>query len=191
MTKWFTGAALAFLMAGAALGAPLGEAVTPTVAGFDSGSAPVQMATPANSSHAAGTSVGGLFTLPAARIAGGQGEIGNLLWRSVGGSTGVLVIRIWDVSPAATTCTDNTAFVGSATDDKHLVATPFSITPAAPGSTTGDASTYATKAFTPPASFANQDSTPTPNIYVCAVTVATDTADENHAVYVDTTGPQD
>lgn len=160
----------------------------PNVGGFDSG--PIQASeTPANSSHAAGTSVGGLFTLGVARTNGGSGIITNYAFKSSGGSTGSYVIRIWDKNPSNTTCTDNSAFSGSATDDANLIVPPFTITPAAPASTTGDSNTYA--AVTQVSwDYKNADGTASQNVYACAVTVATDTADENKAVYMTVSGPQ-
>lgn len=160
------------------------------VGSYDSGSTPVVTFTPNGSSHAAGSAVGNLQKVPLGAVPGGTAEIENLLWQSSGGSTGVLVIRMWDKFPGATTCTDQQAYVGSATDDQHLVYPPFSITPAAPGSTQGDAKTYASQAFAPPVSIANQDTASQPYVYVCAVTVATDTADESAAIALLLSGPQ-
>jgi hypothetical protein len=154
------------------------------VTGFDSGPK-TATATPANSSHASGTSVGGLLAVPVARIAGGSGRITGFWWISTGGSTGTLAVRIWDKFPTNTTCTDNTAFVESITDDVNLIIPPFSITPAAPASTTGDTNTYA--------GYNSVDwdyATANTNLYVCAVATATDTADENKAVYTMLSGPQ-
>lgn len=149
------------------------------IGGYDTG--PVQVtATPANSSHAAGTSVGGLFTLSLARTSGGSGEITQVLFKSSGASTGQYVVRIWGRNPTNTTCTDNSAFAGSNTDDAQLITPPFSITPAAPAVTTGDANTYASVLNTN-YGFLTSGNT---NVYACVVTVATDTADENKAVYV-------
>jgi hypothetical protein len=147
------------------------------VAGFDSGTAPALGAgatqTPANSSHTAGKVVGGLFTIPVARVAGGSGAVSRFFGYSVAGDTTGLLWRIWDKSPASTTCTDNSNFVGSATDDLHLIAQPFSATPAAVAQTQGDAKTYFEVDFLPPASYKNQDTSPSANIYACAVATAT------------------
>ena len=165
-----------------------GSAGLGNVGGYDSG-AITATATPANSSHAGGTSVGGLFSVALARTAGGSGIITNVNWKSTGGSTGQLVIRIWQKNPVNTTCTDNSAFAGSDTDDAFLITSPFSISPAAPASTTGDANTYVSLAGTT-FDYKNVDTTPGQNIYVCAVTVATDTADENKLVRVTLSGPQ-
>lgn len=155
--------------------------------GNDSGPV-VQSQTPAASSHAAGTSVGGLFTIPLARVSGGSGAVTQFAFTSTGGSTGQYVVRIWDKSPANTTCTDNTAFAGNfTTDDANLITPSFSISPIAPTVTTGDASTYA--ALTNLNwDYKNADSTQ--NLYVCVVTVSTNTADESHAVRVMLSGPQ-
>lgn len=141
-----------------------------------------------SSSHAAGTSVGGLIMVPI----GYSGIVTNFMWQSPGGSTGVLVVRIWAWKPTSTTCTDQTAFASNATDDQHLITPPFSITPAAPAVTTGDVKTYASVTQVT-WDFSNQDGTnavaPSRNLYVCAVTVATDTADESTSVVAMLSGP--
>lgn len=184
------------------------------VIGFESGPVAVT-GTPANSSHAAGTAVGpvaaglvgpggrpvaqltgnqsGIFVVPIGRITGGgPGPVGvsNIITQfamtSTGGSTGQYVVRIWSQPPVNTTCIDNTAFAGNfSTDDNFLITPPFALTPAAPAVTTGDASTYAsltvqTFDFESPQGLA----------YVCLVTVSTDTADENKAVRIMMSGPQ-
>ena len=163
------------------------------VAGFDSGTAPALGAgatlTPANASHTAGKVVGGLFTIHVARIAGGSGAVSRFFGYSVAGDTTGLLWRIWDKSPASTTCTDNANFVGSATDDLHLIAQPFTATPAAPAQTQGDAKTYFENDFVPPASYENQDTSPSVNIYACAVATATYTPGVG-AYSVDATGYQ-
>lgn len=167
-------------------GGPTGTPL-PT-SGIDSGPQSAS-ATPANSSHAAGTSVGGLFTIAIARIAGGSGGLTNLAYKSTGGSTGAIVLRIWDKNPSNTTCTDNTAFAGSDTDDANLVLTPTTLSPAAPGVTTGDAATYA-QLYGFYIDYANADSPTTKNVYACVVTVTTDTADQNKLVRLTLSGPQ-
>lgn len=180
-------ASVAMLFAGAACAQSLGN-----VGGFDTGSRPVQTATPNSSSHAAGSSVGGLFSIPVARTPGGGAIVTQFMWISSGGATTQLLVRLWDVKPSgSTTCTDQTAFVSNATDDTHLITIPFTVTPAAPANTTGDAKTYAVNGFTPPISIRNQDASQTQYVYACVLTTATDTADESAAVYVNLTGPQD
>jgi len=156
--------------------------------GYDSG-AIVATATPANSSHAAGTSVGGLFSIALARVNGGSGILTNIGYKSTGASVGQLVVRIWQKNPTGTTCTDNSAFSGSDTDDAFLIAPPFAITPAAPAVTTGDANSYAAlQGIT--WDYKNVDTSPGQNLYLCAVTVATDTADQNKLVRWTLSGPQ-
>ncbi len=169
-------------------GAASAQQLPQTVNSYDSGAITGTGAVNA-SSHAAGTSVGGLISVPIARVAGGSGIITNFSWTSPKGSTGQLVIRVWQVLPANTTCTDQTAFSGSAADDLSLVVPPFSITPAAPASTTGDAKTYAALAGLT-WNYKNIDTTRSRNLYVCAVTVATDTADESSSPAVMLSGPQ-
>jgi len=178
------------LLAAALAIASIAPAFAQQAGGFDSGSSAWQTATPNSSSHAAGSSVGGLFTVPVARFPGGSCVIQNLQWISTGGSTNPLLIRIWDVNPVNTTCTDQTAFAGSETDNRHLVPGGLiSVTPAAPTSTTGDAFTYGDKT-TLTVDYRNQDAVATKNVYVCVVTTTTDTADESKAVYLSLSGPQ-
>src|SRR5262249_3920320 len=123
-------------------------------------------------------------------FAGSSGIVTNLLWKSTGGSTGQLVIRIWQKNPTTTTCVDNVAFAGSDADDANLITAPFSIFPAAPSSATGDSATYAGLSALS-WDYKNADwPQPGPNLYVCAVTVNTDTADQNKLVRVTLSGPQ-
>jgi len=163
------------------------------VQGFDTGSAPATATgaskTPTNSSHTAGVSVGGLFTIPVARALGGSGAISRFFGASVAGDTTALLWRIWDVRPASTTCTDNVAYIGNASDDLHLIAQPFNVTPVAVAQTQGDAKTYFENDFVPPASYANQDTTLSLNIYACAVAILTFTPGIG-AYSVDATGYQ-
>lgn len=166
------------------------------VGGYDSGAVSAS-ATPNSSSHAAGSSVGGLFTVPVARGPGSSGILTSVFWKSNGGSTGQLVVRIWQRKPVNTTCTDQTAFAGSDADDAFLITPPFAITPAAPAVTTGDAATYASSTGLT-LDYKNADSIvagnnntpPSQNLYVCAVTVSTDTADESAVVRLTLSGPQ-
>ena len=160
--------------------------VSGNVGGFDSG--PVQVSASVNSSsHSAGQSLGGLITLSVARTNGGSGGLSVIAYKSSKGSTGQVVMRIWDKSPANSTCTDNTAFAGSATDDAFLLVPPFALTPAAPAVTTGDANTYASL-LPGRISFVTSDTSAGNSLYACVVTVATDTTDESGSVYVTLSG---
>jgi hypothetical protein len=169
-----------------------GSASPISVSSFDSG--PIKATctgTPCvtNSSHAAGTSVGGLFTLPLARVAGGSGILTGEQFISLGGSTGGYVLRGWTKQPAST-CTDNTAYANNAADDANLIiGTPITITPSAPGVTTGDARTYAPLTGLT-WDYKNNDGTPSQNLYFCVVTIATDTADDNTTPELIAAGPQ-
>jgi hypothetical protein len=143
-----------------------------------------------SSSHSAGQSLGGLISVPIARISGGAGIITQVAWVSPGGSTGQIVVRIWQRKPASTTCTDNTAYAGNATDDLYLITPPFALTPAAPAVTTGDSKTYASltgQTF----DFKNQDLAASVNLYACVITVSTDTADESTSPWIMMSGPLD
>ena len=87
------------------------------VGGYDSG--PVTIgATPANASHSAGQSVAGLFTLALARTNGGSGILTSVGVKDTNNTPETYVLRIWSRNPTNTTCTDNSAFVSSATDDQ-------------------------------------------------------------------------
>lgn len=186
------------------------------VVGYESGPVAVT-GTPVNSSHAAGTVVGpvagglvgpngrpvtqltgnqsGIFVVPIGRITGAAASAGpvgvsNIVTQfamtSNGGSTGQYVVRVWTQPPVNTTCVDNTAFAGNfAIDDNYLMTPPFALTPAAPAVTTGDANTYASltvQTF----DFVNQNGL----AYVCLQTVSTDTADQNKAIRIMMSGPQ-
>lgn len=197
---------LGLLLAGSAL------AQQPVV-GFESGPSAVT-GTPANSSHSGGAVVGpagnvttaagditngaqlgtnqsGLFVVPWARITGGAGIVTQFAMTSSGGSTGAYVVRIWRKWPINTICQDNVAFSSNfAVDDGDLITPPFSVTPAAPAVTTGDANTYASvtvQTYTAQ----NVDQPATRNLYVCLQTVSTDTADENKPIRVMVSGPLD
>ena len=69
-------------------------------------------------------------------------------------------------------------------DDANLITPPFLLVSAAPGSVMGDAATYAASTNL------HADTSPGTNLYACAVTVATDTADQNHLVRIMVSGPQ-
>ena len=187
----------------AALGSPFqsgGSIGNTNFGGYDSGTSPVQSATPANASHTAGQSVGGLYSIPIARTNGGSGLLEQITLTSVGGDTPTLQVRLWDRAPTNSSfaCTDNAAYAAGSgstggtvgADQSHLLTPPFTITLAAPGTTTGDAYTYASYSFVPPLSFKNQDSTPSKNVYACLQATTTYTPGIG-AYYVDAIGPQD
>lgn len=197
MRKWIIAALAAVLSCGQALAQQ--DSATP-VTGFDPGPVAVT-ATPANASHAAGTAVGcaavtcagnqgALFLVPVARFAGYSLILTQIAVTSSGGYASPYLVRVWAANPVNTTCKDNTAFVGNfTTDDAFLVTPPFSLTMAAPAQTTGDAGTYgASTGITWDAR--NLDATGTKFLYVCLVATATDTADENKAIRVMMSGPQ-
>jgi hypothetical protein len=200
----------------ALLWAPPALAQTPII-GFESGPSAV-IATPSSASHAAGTAVGagtatgavanvtsvsgqitnqaqqgtlqsGLFVIPVARVPGASMIVTQVAMTSTGGSTGQYVLRAWRKWPQNTTCQDNVAFAGNFNDDAELITPPFSITPAAPAVTTGDANTYGSVTVQT-YDFENTDQPPTRNIYICLQTVSTDTADEAKAIRIMVSGPQ-
>lgn len=158
------------------------------VIGSDSGPIAVS-ATPANSSHAAGVSVGGLFTIGVARASGTSGGLTAVLIKSVGGYASSYVLRLWSRNPTNTTCTDNTNFAKSDTDDAYLMGGgPTSVSMAAPANTTGDSATYSGNVIA--GQYWDYATSGNANIYACLVNTATDTADQNKAVYVIVSGPQ-
>ena len=171
------------------------------VAGNESGTAPVQTATPANASHAAGQSVGGLFTIPMLRVAGGGGLLEYIPIMSVGGDPAPLQVSVWDRKPTNSNfaCTDNSAYAdGSGStggtvgaDQSHMLpGFPQSVTLAVPAQTTGDAKSYGVVTLLPPISVKNQDATPSVNLYVCLKAASTYTPG-GAAYYVNAIGPQD
>jgi hypothetical protein len=154
--------------------------------GFDSGPVTAQQ-TPSSSSHAAGTSVGGLFTLALGRTIPGSGAITTVSVVSAGGFTGGYLVRMWKTQPSInTTCTDNSPFVSNATDDLNLIVPPFALTLSQPVQTTGDTKTYNSLQ-----GVWFDYTTASGNIFVCLVATATDTNDESHLVTVVLSGPQD
>lgn len=162
----------------------------PCPVGSDSGTSPVQSQT-IGGTRTAGQAVGNLWSFPIARLAGGSGIATNFMWISAGGDTTGKILRLWDVKPVNTTCTDGSAFVSSATDDQHLLFAPWNgaFTPSAPSNTTGDSKTYGNlTALT--LDFRNQDATNTQNVYGCVITTASDSADSGVKVYVNLMGPQ-
>jgi hypothetical protein len=178
---------------------------TVVVAGYDFG--PQWVASTTGAAHAAGGLVvgpmgsanqSGLIKIPIARGGptppagtnyGYSGIITQFAWKSGGGSTVQLLIRLWSKLPASTTCKDGTNFAGNATDDLFLLGIPFTITPAAPASTQGDATTYASVTGLT-LDWYNQDLPQTNFVYACAVITAADTADNNNTVYAMASGPQ-
>ena len=152
---------------------PQGQGTNPTVGVIWQATGAV-----AASSHAAGTSVGGLTAITVARNAGLGGWITGVELISPGGNTGSYVVRIYQSNPAggAYTCTDNAAFVDTAAAKALLLFNPFVMTPTAPAVTTGDSATYAAQLNV---AWPFVTST-VPNIYVCVVTVAADTLDESN-----------
>ena len=157
---------------------------------YDSGAVSAT-ATPNGSSHAAGSSVGGLFTVPLARTAGGSGILTSVFWKSTGGATTQLLVRIWQRKPSVSSfaCGDQAAYQGADSDDANLISAPFTMTPAAPASTTGDSATYASVTGLT-LDYKNTDFAPSQNLYVCVVTTSTDTADESNLVRLTLSGPQ-
>jgi hypothetical protein len=184
-----TSASTAITIQGSASGVAVPVTGSIAISTYDSGAIRVS-ATPGSSSHAAGVSVGGLLSVPIARINGGSGIITSaMLWTSWG-STQTYVLRVWQKNPTNSTCTDGTAFVSSATDDANLIGPgPVSVLLAAPANTTGDAKTYA---YLAPLSwdYKNSDGTTTQNVYACLVTNGADTPGASATLSLTMSGPQ-
>jgi len=123
-------------------------------------------------SHTAGQSVGGVFAIPLGRQNTGSGIVTNFMLIDAGGSITALLVRIWQKNPSGSTCNDNAAFVSNAADDAHLIVPPFTVTPAAPANTTGDAKTYASVAGV---TWDYQNPLGDVLVYVCLITQATQT----------------
>jgi hypothetical protein len=158
------------------------------VSGFDSGIVRVS-ATPGAGAHAAGVSVGGLFSIPIARVNGGSGIISGVHVFTSWGSTATYVLRLWQKNPTSTTCTDGSAFVGSNTDNANLVTGPQALQFNAPLNTTGDADSYA-DLLALSIDYKNSDSATTQNLYACLVTNASDTPGASATLSVGLSGPQ-
>jgi hypothetical protein len=149
--------------------------------------------------HGSGQSVGGLLAIPVGFgnttptnnpiPYGWSGIITQFAWKSAGGSTVQLLIRLWSRRPSATTCTDGVNFAANANDDLYLITPPFSITPAAPAITTGDSSTYSSVTGLT-YDWMNRDQPQTINLYACAIATATDSSDNSTTVFAMASGPQ-
>jgi hypothetical protein len=123
-------------------------------------------ATQTASEHAAGDAIGGWQTVSFFRdVAHTTGLLSNVMLISTGGTTQPVSFFIYTKNVTATsTCTDNAAFVENDADAPFRAVAPFTITPSAVvGSTNTGGS------FPLAASIANQDSSPTMNLYVCMV----------------------
>ena len=171
------------------------------VAGNESGTAPVQTATPANASHTAGQSVGGLFTIPMLRVAGGGGLLEysrcHVGWRrhtDVASHASGIASRPTPTSPAPTTRPMRTAPVQRAAQSALTSPTCFRLSAERDAGRTGQyygrRQDLGVPRASPPISVKNQDGTPSVNLYVCLVATTTYTP-SGAAYYVNAIGPQD
>lgn len=148
------------------------------VALYDSGSI-TATGTGTGGSHAAGSAVGNLFAIPLARSQSGSGRIISFMLTDQNGTTGQLIVRIYQAKPTSTTCTDGSAFAGAAVDNAQLIAPPFAVTPIKPSVLTGDSNSYASISNTN-LDYDQSDSIGTngvpanQNIYVCLQTATTE-----------------
>lgn len=144
-------ASLAAWMLSSAFAANDGVSVTPTIQ---------------TAAYASGNAIGGLQKVPLFRNASvvTTGFLDLVQVSSKSGATTAITIYIYDTLPAATTCTDKSAFSEGAADVSKRAVQPFTLTPAAtPGSSVASAQLVQV------ASVANQDSPTTNFIYVCPV----------------------
>ena len=167
----------------------IGAITNTNFGGFDSGVVRTS-ATPSSAAHSAGQAVGGLLTIPIARTAGGSGLITSILGWSSWGSTNAYVLRLWQKTPANTTCADGSAFASSATDDSSLIGGgPTTISFNAPANVTGDPKTYATLTGIT-WDYKNSDTTSSQNVYACLITNAADTPGAGATLSLSLSGPQ-
>jgi len=167
----------------------IGAITNTNFGGFDSGIVRTS-ATPSSAAHSTGQAVGGLLTIPIARTAGGSGLITSILGWTSWGSTNAYVLRLWQKTPANTTCADGSAFVSSTTDDANLIGGgPTTISFNAPANLTGDAKTYASLTGIT-WDYKNSDTTGSQNVYGCLVTNAADTPGAGATLSLSLSGPQ-
>ena len=123
------------------------------------------------SAYTANNAIGGLQTVSVFRTTTQPSGILNFIsLASKGGLTATEALYVFTKSPAST-CTDKAAFVLSSADLPYLVGgTPITLSPATTAGTT-----QTTAAASLNVSVSNQDSSPTTNLYVCAVTTGTPT----------------
>lgn len=140
------------------------------VGGFNAG--PISVTpTVSNSAYTANYAIGGLQTITAFRTTARPSGLFNYIGvASKGGMTTGMAIYGFTKTPAST-CTDKAAFVLSSTDLPYLIpGFPVTLTPA-----TSVGTTQSTASQSIPVSVNNQDSSPTQNLYFCAVTTGTPT----------------
>lgn len=134
----------------------------------------------ANSSHVAGSSVGGLQTLAVFRgTSQPTGILNNLQWIWKSGDLSAVTVYLFDTNPTATTCTDATAVaVGAADVPKLINGTPLVLSP----SVVGAGAAFSAASFQSPLVMKNADGAPTVNIYGCIAINALKTPAANDGV---------
>lgn len=103
-----------------------------------------------NAAYASGNCVGGFIPVTIANYNGESGFLISVRVSSVGGATPTLTAYVFDANPSASTCTDRSTFTLNSADIDKLVATPTSLTLAAP---TGTTVTVGDLSFSPPRPF--------------------------------------
>jgi hypothetical protein len=118
-----------------------------------------------NAAYSSGNSLGGLQTVQLLRPPQYSGIFTSFQVTSRGGATTAMTIYIFDANPSASTCTDKSAFSLAAADVSKLAMQPFVLTPAVVGAGTTATTAQQIQAV----SIINQDTTRSPNLYVCIV----------------------
>lgn len=118
-----------------------------------------------NAAYSSGNSLGGLQTVKLLRPPQYSGIFTSFQITSKGGATTAMTIYIFDANPTSSTCTDKVAFSLNAADISKLAMQPFVLTPAVVGAGTTATTAQQIQAV----SMINQDTTRSPNLYVCIV----------------------
>lgn len=145
---------------------PIPVTATLQTSGYDA--APPVTPTIQNASYVSGNAVGALQTVAMFRtVAQPSGILNGWFMGWNGTETTPITFYVFDTNPTASTCNDRSAFSLASADKSKLISIgPFTLTAAAPS--VGTTSTFATASFSA-TSIKNQDSTPSINLYVCAV----------------------
>ena len=126
------------------------------------------------STYAAGLALGGLQTWQVFRtLQNPSGIVTNIQASSATGNTVAMTLYVFDVNPAASTCSNLTAFALNSADIPKLAFAPVTITPAVPQNSTAAIGQYQPS---PPISVKNREAPATQNLYACLVPNATVTA---------------
>jgi hypothetical protein len=140
-----------------------------------------------NAAYSSGNAMGGLQTVKFFRPPQYSGIFTSFQITSKGGSTAAMTVYVFDTNPSSSTCTDKSAFSLANADISKLAMQPFVLTPAVVGAGT----TATTAQQVQVVSMINQDSTRTPNLYVCIVAGASVTPASTSDLVAKITGALD